>query len=169
MHVCVCVLFESRSVRVCVCFDAGIFACLSRKLCVAHKQKRKPRCALLWNTFWCSWWRRGCSAGAGALWELRLSRLPGCLFFNAPPSLLLSLTMCRVLLPAHFVFRSEPEIIIATWRCPHPAQRQQRKLWTRTLAKFNERGKVSSAENQSNPRTKFVCLLFFKNIINLNF
>lgn len=54
------------------------------------------------------------------------ARLP---FFNAPPSRSPSLSTCRVLLPAHFVFRSEPEIIIATWRYPpHRAQLQQEAL-----------------------------------------
>lgn len=101
MHVCLCACMH---VYMCA-LTAGIFACLSRKLCVAHKQKRKLCCRLHWNTFWCRWWLR-VRVEAGLRWA-RLSL--------SEPHFLHGRRVWRVLLPAHFMFRCEPEIIIATW------------------------------------------------------
>lgn len=120
-----------------MCFDAGIFACLSRKLCVAHKQKRKPLAARCSGTLFGAADDDGSGgAGGGGAWRSMgievepFARLP---FFNAPHSL--SVSTRRVLLPAHFVFRSEPEIIIATWRCPHQQQQQHSTVAAGSLAR----------------------------------
>lgn len=120
VYVCVCVyVFE------CVCVCALTLAFLH--VCLANYALRTNKSGSLAAR--CSGTLFGAADDdAAALWELRLSRLPGCLFLTRhPPSL--SLSTCRVLLPAHFVFRSEPEIIIATWRYPPPrAQLQQEAL-----------------------------------------
>lgn len=80
-HACMYVyVFE----RVCVCVCALTLAFLH--VCLANYALRTNKSGSLAAR--CSGTLFGAADDdAAALWELRLSRLPGCLFFNAPPSL----------------------------------------------------------------------------------